>query len=233
MAITSCNALVELLRRHELLAPEDLAHVVRASKVLTATPRSLAKSMLQRGWLTVFQINQLMSGHGQELVFGPYHVLDRLGQGGQSTVFKARHAHFRWVVALKVIRSELLVNADAKHQFLQEMEAMARLSHPNVVQFCDADQAGETYYCAMEYIEGTDLGKHVDLSGPLPTAQACDYIRQTALGLQHAYEKNLVHRDIKPANLFLTYVAANDKGRGKGAKSRPLIKILDWGLAGV
>jgi eukaryotic-like serine/threonine-protein kinase len=194
--------------------------------VISATPRSLARRMLQRGWLTVFQINQLLVGHGQDLVFGPYHVLDRLGQGGQSTVYKARHAHFRWIVALKVIRSELLINADAKHQFLQEMEAMARLNHPNVVQFCDADQVGETYYCAMEYIEGTDLGKVVTLSGPQPVPQACDYIRQAALGLQHAHEHSLVHRDIKPMNLFLTMPSADTR-----LAPAPVIKILDWGLA--
>jgi serine/threonine protein kinase len=219
-----------LLGRHKLLAPEHLAKVVRESKVRTATPRALAKAVLRRGWLTVYQVNQLLAGHGHELVFGPYHVLDRLGKGGQSMVFKARHAAHGWLVALKVIRSELLACADARAQFLQEMEAMARLNHPNVVQFCDADQAGETFYCAMEYVEGTDLGKVVGLSGPVPVGQACQYVLQTALGLQHAHEHNLVHRDIKPVNLFLTTAPA-DASAPRGAEPEPLIKILDWGLA--
>jgi len=222
MAITSCNALIQVLRRHDLLAPDQVAEVVRAARLPSADPRSLARAMLQRGWLTVFQINQLIAGHGQDLVFGPYHVLDRLGQGGQSMVFKARHAKLEWVVALKVIRAELLANTEAKRQFLQEMEAMAGLNHENVVQFCDADQTADTYYCAMEYVQGTDLGKVVGLSGPLPAAQASDYVRQAALGLQHAHEHNLVHRDIKPVNLYLTAPPAGD---------RALIKILDWGLA--
>ena len=60
----------------------------------------------------------------------------------------------------------------------------------------------------MEYVEGTDLAKLVKKDGPLPVAQACDYVRQAALGLQHAYERGLVHRDIKPANLLLTPAAA-------------------------
>jgi serine/threonine-protein kinase len=228
MAISSCGALVEMLSQHKLLAPKDFADVVRASKVPSATPRALARRMLQRGLLTVYQINQLLAGHAKDLVFGPYHVLDRLGQGGQSMVFKARHSEFQWVVALKVIRPGLLVNMEARNQFLQEMEAMARLNHPNIVQFCDADQAADTYYCAMEFVEGTDLGKIVGLSGPLPVAKACDYIRQTALGLQHAHENNLVHRDIKPVNLLLTTLAPEQR---HAAPPESLIKILDWGLA--
>jgi len=225
MTITSCRALIEVLRRSDLLTRDQVAQVVRAARLPSANPRSLARAMLQRGWLTVYQINQLMAGHAHDLVFGPYHVLDRLGQGGQSMVFKARHTKFQWLVALKVIRVELLANVDTKHQFLQEMEAMAGLNHENIVQFCDADQAGETYYCAMEYVEGTDLGKVVGLSGPLPAAQASDYVRQAALGLQHAHEHNLVHRDIKPVNLYLTGASAGDQ------VGESLIKILDWGLA--
>jgi eukaryotic-like serine/threonine-protein kinase len=233
MAISSCTTLIDLLRQLELLPPAELAQAVRAAKAPTATPRSLARGMLQRGWLSVYQINQLMAGHGQDLVFGPYHVLDRLGRGGQSVVFKARHTEDRGLVALKVIRSDLLAQPIAKRQFLLEMEAMAELNHPNIVQFCDADQVGDTFYCAMEYVEGTDLGKVVRLSGPLPVAQACDYVRQTALGLQHAHEHNLVHRDIKPVNLFLTVPASDeDSGAGRQAQTpAALIKILDWGLA--
>jgi eukaryotic-like serine/threonine-protein kinase len=223
MTITSCYAMIETLRRLELLAPDQLLLVIRAARLPRATPRSLARGMLQRGWLTVFQINQMLAGHGRNLVFGPYHVLDRIGQGGQSTVFKARHTTLEWIVALKVIRAELLASSETRQQFLQEMEAMAGLNHENIVQFCDADQAGDTYYCAMEYLAGTDLGKVVGLSGPLPAHQAADYVRQTALGLQHAHEHSLIHRDIKPVNLYLT---ADPPGPTR-------IKILDWGLVGL
>jgi serine/threonine-protein kinase len=100
----------------------------------------------------------------------------------------------------------------------------------------------------MEYVEGTDLGKVVRLCGALKVHEACDFIRQAALGLQHAYERNLIHRDIKPVNLFLTYQSdANPGGdlfasagapaapAGRQARAtiqaKPLIKILDWGLA--
>ena len=71
------------------------------------------------------------------------------------------------------------------------------------MQTLEADSVGGTHFLAMEYIEGTDLGKLVRLEGTAADHQACDYIRQAALGLQHAHERCLVHRDIKPANLFL------------------------------
>ena len=119
---------------------------------------------------------------------------------------------------------------------------MVRLDHPNIVQFCDADQIGDVVFCAMEYLEGTDLGKYVRLTGCLPIAETCDCIRQTALGLQHAHERNLVHRDIKPVNLYITHDAATKpvpsavrwtprtEAPAK-VKGPAVIKILDWGLA--
>jgi serine/threonine-protein kinase len=177
----------------------------------------------------------LLAGRGADLVVGPYHVLDHLGRGGQSDVYRARPAGEGHVVALKVIRSDLPGNPEAARQFLLEMEAMTRLDHPNIVQFWDADQCGDSYYCAMEHIEGTDLGKYVRLMGPLPAAEACDYIRQAALGLQHAHEQGLIHRDIKPANLFLVSdgVISNRAGKANKDHSPLTIKILDWGLAGL
>jgi eukaryotic-like serine/threonine-protein kinase len=221
MAIDSSKNLVDVLRQHALLESEQLNQLPNLTQS-HPEPRDLAKQLVQRGWLTVFQINQLLAGRGKDLVIGSYRVLDRLGQGGLSQVFKARHTVHSWIVALKVLRAEALANDEGRQQFLYEMEAMARLDHPNIVQFCDVDQTGETFYYAMEFVEGTDLGKCVRLSGQLPVADACDYVRQTALGLQHAHEHNLVHRDIKPVNLFLTYPDGQDK---------PVIKILDWGLA--
>ena len=94
------------------------------------------------------------------------------------------------------------------------------MHHPNIVIAYDADQVGETHFFAMEYVQGIDLGQRVKEQGPLPIADACDYIRQTALGLQHAHERGLVHRDIKPSNLLLS-----------SENGKPLIKILDLGLA--
>jgi serine/threonine protein kinase len=237
MAIVSSGALIDALRQYQLLPNDQLAQLPYLASGRCAEARALAKLLGQRGWLTIYQINQILDGNAKDLVMGPYLVLERLGQGGLSQVFKARHAEHAWVVALKVIRPEAMADAGGRQQFLHEMEAMARLEHPNIVQFCDIDQAGELFYFAMEFVAGTDLGKHVGLSGPLPVAEACAYIHQAAMGLQHAHERNLVHRDIKPVNLFLTQVAAvkpTERSRKKAKeRAQPLIKILDWGLAGL
>jgi serine/threonine-protein kinase len=236
MTITS-KELVGALRETTILSPNQLEECDRLIRYQETDARLFAKLLVQRGWLTVFQMNQLLAGRGKELQFGYYQITDKLGQGGLSQVYKAWHTETGMTVALKVIKPEVLANSEGQQQFLKEMEAMALLDHPNIVQFCDADQAGDTFFFAMEYIEGTDLGKMVRLTGPLPVADACDYIRQTALGLQHAHERNLVHRDIKPVNLFLTQPVKVDKaGDGQAqvsTKPKRLVKILDWGLAGL
>ncbi len=250
-AITSSGSLVDVLRKHRLLTQAQLAELPHLCPGRCSEARSLAKALIQKGWLTVYQVNQLLVGNGEELVIGPYHVIDRLGQGGLSQVFHAKHAEMGNEVAVKMIRPEVFASTEGRQQFLQEVEAMARLDHSNIVQFCDADQWKDTFYFAMEYVEGTDLGKLVRLSGALPVHEACDYIRQSATGLQHAYERNLVHRDIKPVNLFLTYVSIAKANAKKQAalfaaqrveternapgratmQMKPMIKILDWGLA--
>jgi serine/threonine-protein kinase len=231
MAIVSCGALIDVLRQLRLLDEPSLAALFAAGGGRCADVRSVAKSLIQRGLFTVYQMNQLLAGHGKELILGPYIILDRLGKGGQSDVYKARHSEHEWVVALKVIRAAALSTSAATQQFLQEMTAMAELDHPNIVQFLDVDKADDTYYCAMEFVEGTDLAKVVQLQGPVASAVAADYTRQVALGLQHAHEHSIVHRDIKPMNLYLT-AKPNSSGSPAVGDGAALVKILDWGLAG-
>src|SRR5439155_22363615 len=116
-------------------------------------------------------------------------------------LFKARHKRLNRLAALKVIRPErLLQNPEAARRFEREARAAAHLHHPNIVIIYDADKVNDTHFIAMEYVEGTDLARLVKENGPLPLAQACNFIRQAALGLQHAYDKGLAHRDIKPSN---------------------------------
>src|SRR5205807_7039646 len=102
--------------------------------------------------------------------------------------------------------------------FFLEAEVVARLDHPNIIRVYDAAEDGDRHYFVMEYVGGVDLGNLVVENGALPLGLACEYIRQAALGLQHAHEKHLVHRDVKPSNLFL---ATQDR----------LVKVLDLGLA--
>ena len=159
------------------------------------------------------------AGLPTELIDHPrYRVVATIGAGGMGAVYRAEHRLMDRPVALKVIRGDLLGSAAMVERFRREVKAAARLaSHPNIVAAYDAEQAGETHMLVMEFIEGTDLARVVDRRGALPVGEACEYARQAALGLQHAYEDGMVHRDIKPQNLMRTI-------RGQ-------VKILDFGLA--
>lgn len=232
MSIVSSGALIDQLRQLRLLTSDQVAQTTSAFRGRCSDVRKVAKFLVQRAWISVYQMNELLAGKGAELVIGPYHVLDKLGQGGLSQVYKAAHSEYDLTVALKVIKSEALASAEGREQFLREMEAMAQLDHPNIVQFCDVDQAGDTYYFAMEFVDGTDLGKLVRLAGSLPVDEACEYVRQASLGLQHAYERNLVHRDIKPVNLFVMFPQVKTRrSKPETRRRHGIVKILDWGLA--
>ena len=97
------------------------------------------------------------------------------------------------------------------------MKAVGRLEHPNIVQARDAGEVDGTHYLVMEFIEGIDLSSLLLYHGPVSVPDACEMIRQAAVGLQHAFERGLVHRDLKPSNLMLAQTG--------------IVKILDLGLA--
>jgi len=153
-----------------------------------------------------------------ELADNPrYRVLELLGSGGMGAVYKAEHRRMERHVALKVMSAGLMTKPAMVERFQREVKAAARLTHANIVTAYDADQVGDAHFLVMEFVEGLSLAQHVQQRARLPIAQACDYIRQAALGLQHAFERGMVHRDIKPHNLMLT----------PGGQ----VKILDFGLA--
>jgi len=144
-------------------------------------------------------------------------VLRLLGRGGMGTVYLAEHKVMERRVALKVIRPDLTARPELVQRFQREAKAAARLAHPNVVSAYDAEQAGDCHLLVTEYVEGTDLACWLKARGPLPVSEACGYVRQAALGLQHAHEQHMVHRDLKPHNLMRL-----PSGQ---------VKILDFGLA--
>src|SRR5439155_13833724 len=128
-------------------------------------------------------------GKAKNLVLGGYVLLQPLGIGGMGQVFQARQKRLNRMVALKLIRPELVeANPGMVRRFRREALAVAALSHPNIVQIYDFDQDQGTYFIVMEYVNGPDLERLVQSNGPLPVPLACDYIRQAALGLQHAHE---------------------------------------------
>jgi hypothetical protein len=198
-SLPSVSALLQTLGQSGILTPAQLASLPRNA----ADSRALGRELLQRGWLTAYQMNQLLQGRGLDLVLGPYLLLERLGEGGVGQVFKARHQKMDRIVAVKLLRRELLADADVVARFYREIRVVSQFNHPNIVHGLDAGPIGSTHLLVMEFVEGTDLARLVKLNGPLPVAQACDYLCQVASGLQYAHERGLVHRDIKPHNLLL------------------------------
>lgn len=150
-------------------------------------------------------------------MIGPYRLEKKLGQGGMGAVFKAIHTKLDKTVAIKVMSRQGTLDDTAVERFEREMRAVGRIEHPHVIRAMDAGEADGFHYLVMEYVEGTDVSQLVKKQGPFPIGQACEIIRQSALGLHEAHLLGLVHRDIKPSNLFLT-----QKG---------IVKILDLGLA--
>lgn len=146
-----------------------------------------------------------------------YKIEQLVGRGGMGRVYKARHRMMDRVVALKVIHQEWVRKQEAIDRFRREVKTAASLDHPNIVTAHDAEQADDLHFLVMEYVDGVDLAQTVKNRGPLPVAEACDYIRQAAEGLQYAHKRGMVHRDIKPHNLIVT--------------KENVVKILDFGLA--
>jgi serine/threonine-protein kinase len=229
---TDLASLVEILRQHRLLDADQLAALPHL-QAQHPEPRALAKELVRRGWLTPYQANRIISDEVKSLLLGPYVLLAKLGEGGMGQVFKARHQRLGRIDALKIIRKERLEKPEAIKRFYREIRAVAQLRHPNIVHAYDADEVSGTHFFSMEYVDGEDLGAVVKKHGPLPVAQACDYIRQASLGLQHAYEKGLVHRDIKPHNLLVSGgpPKADTTAQPACAHAPGTVKILDMGLA--
>jgi serine/threonine protein kinase len=170
------------------------------------------------------------------VVLGQYRILECLGAGGMGKVFRAEHQLMGRQVVIKVMSPALLSDGESCARFRQEVRLVAQLSHPHIVLAHDADEEQGLHFFVMEYVQGADLGNIVAEYGPLPIAFACECIRQTALGLQHAHEHGLVHCDIKPSNLLLRggITSVYDflgRPSGENLGDKPLIKILDFGLA--
>jgi len=191
------------LRNLQLLDERQLAEFNRSPSAQAGNPRSLAKELMAKGWLTPYQVNQLSQGRGSDLAVGPYRVLDRLGEGTLSRVFKVRHQTSGRPFAIKIFPRDSVVDKASLRRFADYVLAAQQLQHPLLVRTFTAPPGGDRLLLVMEHLEGIDLGRLVQKSGPLPIAKACDYIRQASLALQAAHDRGLVHADVKPGNLFL------------------------------
>jgi len=151
-----------------------------------------------------------------------YLIKRELGWGGMGVVYLAENRLMGRYEALKVIGWQVTPRPEMLERFLREIRAVAKLHHPNIVTAYHAVRLGESITLAMEYVDGLDLSRMVKARGPLPVANACSYIHQAALGLEHAHEQGMVHRDIKPSNLMLARQG-----------NREVVKVLDFGLGKV
>ncbi len=148
---------------------------------------------------------------------GPYELVRPIGQGGMGYVMLARHKHLDKEVAVKILPSTPWRVPTEEARFQREVRAVGKLEHPSIVTALDAGVYQGTHFLAMEYVDGLDLSRLTKVLGQLSIPDACELIRQTALGLSYAHAQGIVHRDVKPSNLMLDRT-------GK-------VKILDFGLA--
>jgi len=148
--------------------------------------------------------------------FGNYELCELVGRGGMAEVYRGRHKRLQRDVAIKLLQVPKTHIQESLNRIEREVLAVGRLKHPSIVSAVDAGEHNGMQYLVTEFIDGVDAGKIARACAPVPVAEACEMIRQAALGLDHAHSHGIVHRDIKPSNLMIDRSGA--------------VKILDFGL---
>jgi len=210
--------LVQIVLKSGVVAEQAFAaywkHLSEQEQALP--PPQLAEVFIRDGVLTHFQAQQFLQGKFRGIIIGLYKILERIGKGGMATVYLCEHPHYGRV-AMKVLPKSSAQDAEYLQRFYREAQSTARLDHPNIVRAIDLYCYENRHFLVMEYVDGALLTELVSQFGPFPVERACNYARQTALGLQHLHRAGLVHRDIKPSNLIVDRTGT--------------VKILDLGLA--
>jgi len=169
--------------------------------------KSLSEALVEKGYLTQNQALAIAAasraGDAGGLLAG-FQLMEKLGEGGMGTVYRARQVSLDRLVALKILPERLTTNAEFVARFERESKIAAKLSHPNIVGAVDAGFSGGKYYFAMEYIDGPSLKEILAERGTLPVADALDVMVQMATALEYAGRNDMVHRDIKPDNIMFT-----------------------------
>ena len=145
-----------------------------------------------------------------------YKVLEKIGEGGMGTVYRATDTKLNRDVALKILPQQFASDSQRMGRFQREAEVLASLDHPNIGQIYGIEDAGQTKALVLQLIEGPTLADQI-AQGPIPVEEALKIALQMAEGLEAAHEKGVIHRDLKPANIKIT-----PEGQ---------VKILDFGLA--
>ncbi len=148
---------------------------------------------------------------------GRYELLDVVGEGGMSVVYRARDNILDRIVAVKILKDEFAKDQGFVEKFRTEALSVARISHPNIVNIFDVGVQDGTYYIVMEYVDGHTLKQLIRQSAPLPVEKAIDIAIMICDGVHHAHEKGIIHRDIKPHNVLIT--------------EQGMVKVADFGIA--
>ena len=146
-----------------------------------------------------------------------YEILEKIGTGGMSVVYKARCHRLNRFVAIKVLKSELAENEELRRRFHAESQAVAMLSHPNIVAVYDVNHTDNVDYIVMELIEGKTLKEYINLKGILHWKEALHFTIQIVKALGHAHYRGIIHRDIKPHNIMIQKDGS--------------VKVADFGIA--
>ena len=132
-----------------------------------------------------------------------YEILEPIGKGGMAVVYKAKCHRLNRLVAVKILKSDLAQDADFRRRFNAESQAVALLSHPNIVSVYDVSKAGDTEYIVLELIDGITLKQYMERRGLLNWRESLHFITQIMRALSHAHSRGIVHRDIKPQNILV------------------------------
>lgn len=154
-----------------------------------------------------------------------YEVLEKIGAGGMSDVYKAKDHKLNRLVAVKVLKQEFSENANFVSRFSTEAQAAACLMHPNIVTVYDVGEENGVYYIVMELIEGITLKKYIEKKARVSVKEAVSIAIQVAMGIEAAHSKHIIHRDIKPQNIIISKdgkVKVTDFGIAKAATSKTI-----------
>lgn len=220
MAFSSSSELLDWLSGNTFLNPQQV-EILRPWVAAQSDLQAFCKELLRLGWISPYQVNQIIKHDPDSLIVGANRIQTRIGEGAMGQVFKAWNIRLGRLVAVKMLHADHALSDKAMERFRRETQAAAALVHPNIVLIRDADEQNHVPYLVMDYFDGSDLARKVRQEGPQPIRLAAEFIRQAAVGLQHAFELGVVHRDIKPSNMLLV----------RGPDGGPMIKLLDFGLA--
>jgi serine/threonine-protein kinase len=218
------------LRTSGLLEDARLERSIRELSDRSLSAQELARELVRRKLLTLFQASRLLHGKGSELVLGSYRLLQPVNARGR--VFKAIHSNLRRRVAVKLLPCPPRRKIGPRTCFERETGLAARLGHPNIVTVLDAFEKDGLHVQVTEWVAGADLGEHVRRAGRLSIPTACGLAIQAALGLQHAHDRGLIHQRIEPANLLIAEPLAGQSFADfqlPGMEASPPLKILNFG----